>query len=262
MILSILTIEDADSIRRTFRCFVQDSPSITENTLLYKNSDVLSIHACSTQNEPSVDRDFSLLSLSENKRLQQFKTIQRANQYYAGRVLAKRCWIDLESNDMAELEYSDLSVESDSKGSPVVISTSSGNICRSHLSITHKDGYVIVAALKAKSIGIDLEFLPKKNSRPMRWMTSPPNQAALDFIRTILIHNDSCTAEMELQNVLWSILEAGFKAIVDANVRSPLDLTLSVTKGALLVSPRGMDDSISKTVDIIMARPYVLSLAG
>ncbi len=261
--MCILPAKDVDSIKTAFQDFIQNPRTVDENTLLFKNRNGVSIRACLAKNGESIaSQNISLLSPLERQRLNRFKAPQRAAEFYVGRILAKKCWADFEGNDSSELDYSNLSIEIDHRSSPYLISASSGRKFNTHLTITHKHGIVIVVASKATSLGIDLEYLSKRRSSPSRWMAHNIDDKVLAQVRATLQSENSSAVTPEINTVLWSVLEAGFKAFSDRTINSPLELILLSESNTMRIIPKNVDKSLSKNVSIIVARPYVLSLVS
>jgi 4'-phosphopantetheinyl transferase EntD len=231
--------------------------SIDETVLLLSKSGISIRGICIQQLNLDDEQLQNLLSLKERKKLEKFAAQTRKRQFFAGRLLAKKCLQDIYSDNSAAL--SNLTISSDAHGKPHVCVSISKRDTPEFLSITHKDKYVIVACSSSRTIGIDLEKLTSHPGLERRILRSH-RKTDIKRVFEILRGLDPVLDQSEAYSMIWSALEAGFKAYTKSNLKSPMDCRLIIDKDRLFVIHQAVKDNICKDVFFALAKGYILTL--
>jgi len=197
------------------------------------------------------------LSSIELKKLGDISSITRKRQYYAGRMLSKLSLLDWYPENHISMQ--DITVENKDDGRPYFTSTDSKVAYAESLSISHKEEYVVVACSTHRNIGLDLEKLTSHDGIVKRVQ----NTHSIEDIKKINEILGDSIPDLDLGkscSVIWSALEAGFKAFPANDSKSPIDYKLIIEDDEVLVGNLAKLSTDHKSVYITYAEGHILTL--
>ncbi|MFW9964802.1 MAG: 4'-phosphopantetheinyl transferase family protein [Candidatus Sifarchaeia archaeon] len=230
-----------------------------EDTRLLKTRTGISIHGCRFRHvELSDSMIQNNLSLYEIEKISQFKEQTRRKQYYTGRILAKRCLSDLININL--IDFKNITIGSDNGGNQFCNLSVEGIEFKGNISISHKGEYVIVAGTTEGEVGLDLEELTKHQGIERR-ISLNHTEGDVRRFNTFL---ETAFPEISLNfsyTIIWSALEAGFKAFYYLDSKSPIEFKLIVEKEKVSIIHRA-EPIVSKSVYITLAGKYILTIVA
>lgn len=249
---------ELDILRSSLGRLIGNQTIPIENTQLLYTSSGISIHGFRFDHINMTESMIqNHLSISEIEKLPSFNEPNRRNQYYIGRVLAKRCLCDLIKKDYSE--FRSITVDNDTKGKPFYNLGDSNIEFNGVVSISHKSEYVIAACTTSESIGLDFEKLTRHSGLARR-ISKSHNEDDISQI-TAFLGNIVSKLDLDISYVvIWSALEAGYKAFSFVNPKSPLDFKLRTDKEGVSIMNSSNIIQFRRPVYFVHAGDYILSI--
>jgi len=253
--LSGIKHEDLEILKNSLHRLTNNQLSISDSTsLLLTNSDI-SLHGAMVNQERLNDSMIQeYLSHIEIEQYDGFRNQSRRNQFLVSRVLAKRCIYDLVETE--KIPYSKITVNNDESGKPIINFEESQSEFKGKLSISHKDKYVVVACSNSENIGIDLEKFTTHRGLERRISETHSERD----IRTFSSFLENAYPELNLDYtypVIWSFLEAGFKAFSDIQPKSPLDFKVVATDEQVSITHQSEEIQLKKFACLVHTNDYI-----
>ncbi|MFW9801868.1 MAG: 4'-phosphopantetheinyl transferase family protein [Candidatus Thorarchaeota archaeon] len=255
----MMTETEYEILKESFYRLIENQILIDNQTQLLHTSTGISIHGSRFNNITLADsmiRDH--LSASEIRRLMKLNQPNTRKQFYVGRVLAKRSLFDIINQD--QIDFQSFSIENEKHGKPFFNLNDSKIKFNGAISISHKDGYVVAACRRNGIIGVDCERLARHNGVARR-ISKIHSHEEIRLFTELLSKSIPSLNLMNSEIVIWSALEAGFKAFSSISSKSPLEYKLSIENDNIVVHS---SDNIQNQKPVFFAHAgnYILTIVA